>query len=263
MKPTPTKNKKETKVRIPRPKGTTYLIHNNEQKETIRRHVIKHYIDNNYLLNGAPASVTDVANYLDINATYIQQLINRYLKVQGRGYTNDDKDGTNMAKTAELARGVIFQALKKSQQASEIAGLQAAQLFQEQGGKYVPFLSSATNHAISNALSAHKGLLELAQALQPKQPTISILNNNQVAQSTHLTLGPSEAQKMVEEYTSQVGIGTPQHLQILAQNQDQSSWPDITSNVMAEKILEEGFMGKKAPKNKAATSISEAEIIEE
>jgi len=134
----------KTGMRVPRPLGLTYLSlqlqkENNQElkqklkKETQRR-IIQQYVANGMMLNNKLYSVNDIAQLLELPIIIVIREMNK--ATSSIAGLMDDMEGK------QFARGLISQALLKSLEYQALTEAQAKQLLHEQGGRYVPFLTS-------------------------------------------------------------------------------------------------------------------------
>lgn len=194
--------------RIPRPTGITQMVKSlnlsptrkkhKQLKERIQNKILYDYINNGYTICGKPYSLQELSVYLQIPTNKLQQRINDRLK---------DLQIIDIDNLENLSRALYNLALKGALVAQRTAEKQASVLAKNQGEKYVPFLSSALNTAISNQIGANKPLIDLLTKLVPSisagtGPTININNQNQQANITTedgKLLGTNEAVKLIDQ----------------------------------------------------------------
>ena len=162
----------KTGMRVPRPLGLTYLSlqlqkENNQElkqklkKETQRR-IIQQYVANGMMLNNKLYSVNDIAQLLELPIIIVIREMNK--ATSSIAGLMDDMEGK------QFARGLISQALLKSLEYQALTEAQAKQLLHEQGGRYVPFLTSEVNKAIGNLQGAQKPVLEIIKMITEANP---------------------------------------------------------------------------------------------
>lgn len=117
----------------------------------------------------------------------------------------------------ELARVALFGSFFGVQEAAHKASEQLSILASSQAQEYRPFISGEVNRALKNMLDSQKLMMEMAQMLQPKTPTISILNQNQMAVQNHAYLSPDGAQRLVEAKVQDMGLipGSDTHMALI------------------------------------------------
>ena len=157
------------------------------------------------------------------------------MKMATEIYGPDNMGGQHFLGHEKSARDIKFRLFSEIWQSSQLAGRQAAMLFQEQEGQYVPFLSSATNQALANHVQAIKATVDTLKALEPSQPNILI--NNNLTQQTVAMITPYEATKLIEEKVKGLGIGTEAHMAFLDEGLEGLNLPDIVANPTEETSL--------------------------
>lgn len=248
--PPPSKTRKDTIQNQPNTKTT------NRQLLTIvdvHKHVIKHYLANNFTIDGTFTSISGLAMYLGINEKTALGYINRYMTANDR-QLKPMMDGG-------LARVAIFGSFFGVQEAAHKASEQLSILASSQAGEYRPFISGEVNRAVKNLLDSQKLVMEMANMLQPKQPTIAITNQNNMAVQNHAYLSPDGAQKMIEAKVQDMGLmpGSDAQLALIGPtmgfgNSDDgheglpglTSLPNIIANSAQEDELKAHIMKRRA-----------------
>lgn len=233
-------------IRQPRIKGLTEVAqkeypNQQQRKKAIQRSIIRHYVTHNYTIDGRYMDITQVCDMIGMNEIELLGITNRYLEVTGNTLQKVNQE--------KLARVLISRAIFGVQGAAHASLEQLSILASSQNGEYRPFISGEVNRAIKNVLDSQKMVLEMAQSLMPKTPTISILNQNNQATVNHAYLGPDEAQKLIEAKTEQMGIkpGSEAHLQLLSGTSYQGqSLPGIIATSQDEEAFIAHTLKKRA-----------------
>lgn len=208
------KQRKYQMKRIPRPQGITQLLHYYSKDNNLHANVIeayvRQYVQNGYTINLQYYSIYEVSCILKVREEVVQMYINKYLKMAA-GYRGWEED-------FRLASDIKFQALKKSLEAIHKASEQLSLLQSSQGDGYKPFISSEVNKAIKVYIDSTKNAADIASTFEPKQATISILNQGQIGTLNTLILTPEMAQKAIESQlkTSNFQLGSEAHLSLIS-----------------------------------------------
>lgn len=236
--------------RIPRPQGLTNILsmyHNHQaDKENVVQYIVRHYIQSNYTINGTFYSLLELSNLTQVPESVLQAYINKY-------YENMELLGTNgsqLEAQQAWARGVQKMALNLGLEGTHLAREQLLTLRLSQNGQYQPFMSKELNQAIKNYLDSAKTISEMAKSLQPSQPTISILNQQNQAMASHALLGPDEANRVIEaklKETKGFEIGSDGHIQYLLNSGSlNSQLPEVVATFHQEEELMAQEVAKKA-----------------
>lgn len=151
--------------RIPRPYGLTikaiHLNKENNNKEIIKleleQFILNHYLLNDYKLNDTYLTYNQLALYLNLP---IDILMQRILEIQNRYNKIQNIEGLNSKTSA-----IIFSHFQKTAEVHQMAHIQASMLMAQQGGNYVPFLTTEANKAISNLTALLKPQQEFAKMM--------------------------------------------------------------------------------------------------
>lgn len=241
-----------SKQRIPRIQGLTYLDKSN--KKQVKKHILLHYIQNNFTINGVYMNLQQVANYIQVPMKEVmidfQRLTDVINKRLGK-LINED-----------TASGVIFQAQMGAWQTYHQATEQLNLLALSQNGQYQAFMSKEVNSAMSNVIQSMKLIADMAKLIQPTKPTVNVINNNNQAMISATYVGPDEALKLVEAQvakSAQLQLGSEAHIRLLEASN--SLYPDSIPNILSNAQSEEAIMAQtiKARSQKEADELSAME----
>jgi len=186
-------------MRQPRPLGTTNLSiqYRNEEdsnkKELLinrmRKILISQYVSNGMEINNRQVTINEYAGFLGISSLELLSTMNKELVKIGKFF--DGPDGN------QLARATFLKAIFGALETQSLAISQSRILSQEQGQRYVPFLSGELNRAIANQISSFRPITDLLKLLNDN-PTTSILIQTNQNTNTNQYITPLEATKLLE-----------------------------------------------------------------
>lgn len=114
------------------------------------------------MLNNRVYSVNDLALLLNTPVVAVVHQMNKAM-VQLSDLMND-KEGK------QFARGLISSAALKGLEIQALTEAQAKLLLAEQGGRYVPFLTTEANKALGNLINAQKPILDIIKLIVEANP---------------------------------------------------------------------------------------------
>lgn len=221
----------KTKLRIPRPFGTTQLLHEYHKMEPgddkdlmlnkIRNMILHQWTLNNGNICGNHYSLNQLAMFLNVNQEYIQD----YLKDQVINNRLWDSE-----KQQEILQGLMGTQLSwvledRMQIMNQFEILKASQ-----GGKYTPFISAEVNKTLKLLLESSTSMQSLFRTLTGGGGTTNNFFtqiNNQDNQ-TNQGISYEEALEIIEE--QQKALPQPDRLsnaQLIEQKYDLSDLPKV------------------------------------
>lgn len=236
------------------------MFHNNQlDNTTIVQYVTKVYIQNNYTLLGVFYSLAELATILKIPDSVLQAYINKYYETWEITNGMDSYDA--------MARGVGKMALFGALESAHMARKQLLTLDLSQNGQYQPFISSEVNKAIKNTMDGWSTVANLAEKLQPRGPSIQILNQNNQATQVHATITPTEAMKIVEAKMKDnpvFQVGSSAHVEYLlaSPNLATSDIPEVVATMAGEAAVAAKVAKKKRAIEEEELSAQEAKDLE-
>jgi len=193
---------KEVPLRHPRPLGLTLMAKaynqnpNPEEKQKIKEEIIRntiiHYIMNGFRLDRKEMNLTQLTRYLKADGIYIEEQFSKELARQGNLLLDEGEKG-------QLTRVILKIALKKGLEIQAQAGTQYELLMAQQGGEYVPFLTSSANQALANLINSQKPIHDLIKVLSDKGPNsiwVNINANSGIQNNQYITA--KEANEMIQ-----------------------------------------------------------------
>jgi hypothetical protein len=155
--------------RVPRPQGTTIqckmAFHTQSQSPTynlttIRRNLLNQYFINNQTINGRYMTIDEVAYYLGMSGLEVVRTMNKVV-----GYMAGISENTGLEDLKGVIRAISFGLVKNALNGTQLAQRQALNLYNLQGGRYVPYLTGEANRAIANLSGADSNQRETLKLL--------------------------------------------------------------------------------------------------
>ena len=176
--------------RIPRPKGTTELSNQYHQGnitlDDIHNHIITHYINTDYRLNGIKLNLEQFTMITNIPIAKVYPYILQSQQLQYNFLDDQDKQRLY----GELLNSILNWSLKDRLAVEQ----HVATLLSSQGNSYKPFISGEVTKALKLMLDSNASMLQVHQRFFGQNaPTITI-NNTQVQNS----LSVSDAHMMIQ-----------------------------------------------------------------
>ena len=179
--------------KIPRPKGTTELsnlynkTNNDNDYQNLKNHIIKHYINTDYKLNGIKLNLEQFCIITNIPSHEVYPFILNEQKLLYNFMDPEDK-----AKLfRELLNGILMGSLKDRLAVEQ----HVAVLLESQGTSYKPFISGEVSKAMKLLLDSNNQMLNVHQRFFGQgAPNIQINNIGNVQNS----LSVSEAHMLIQ-----------------------------------------------------------------
>ena len=176
--------------RIARPKGITELCNQYHQGnitiDDIHNHIITHYINTDYRLNGIKLNLEQFTMITNIPIAKVYPYILQSQQLQYNFLDQEDKQRLY----GELLNSVLNWSLKDRLAVEQ----HVATLLSSQGNSYKPFISGEVTKALKLMLDSNASMLQVHQRFfGTNAPTITI-NNTQVQNS----LSVSDAHMMIQ-----------------------------------------------------------------
>lgn len=195
-----------SKLRIPRPIGITMLSMQCNSikdpntfkitKNKLIDHYINTYIAQGYKVNGLTVDINTISNHLGITQFDMFKRISRLWKIMGQGLNDQDslKDTYN---------GIIAILLQTNLEDRGRIVTQYETLNNEQGTRYVPFLSSTLNQTLKLLLESQAATVNILKAISPNGtgPNITINNENKAIGQQANSFTINEAINLLEAST--------------------------------------------------------------
>ena len=169
-------------MRTPRPMGTTELArhlqsstqnteHYNEQRNNLYEHVIRHYINTNFMYCNKSINIETFSHYIQVEPTLIHNMIIHIGQLQYKLHKDKDKE--------DLFGGLIFYALNGALSDRSSALQHASILLNAQGQTYKPFISAEVTRALKLNQEANAQVLNVLSKFVGTQGPIININNKQ------------------------------------------------------------------------------------
>lgn len=180
--------------RIARPKGTTELCNQynngNITIDDIHNHIITHYINTDYRLNGIKLNLEQFTMITNIPISKVYPYILQTQQLQYNFLDQEDKQRLY----GDLLNGILNWSLKDRLAVEQ----HVATLLQSQGNSYKPFISGEVTKALKLMLDSNASMLQVHQRFFGQNaPTITINNNN-----VQNTLSVSDAHMLIQSNQS-------------------------------------------------------------
>ena len=171
--------------RQPRPMGLTELSlryqqsPNTENKQLLIKHLIKHWITNNFNLNNQHLSIDQLSYITNIDTHTIIQEINR----QSKGLMDlTDKESLGNTVRALLSLSIRHALTDRGLIAQQLSILKASQ-----GNGYKAFISGEVNKTLDLLMKSSQNILHTTKALMPSGGTsINIFNHTETTTQNYI-----------------------------------------------------------------------------
>lgn len=169
-------------MRTPRPMGTTELaraLHLSTQKTeeyeqnkmNLYKHIIRHYINTNFMYCHKNISIETFSHYIQVEPTLIHNMIIEIGQLQWKMHRDSDKE--------DLFGGLIFYALNGALSDRSSALQHASILLSAQGQTYKPFISAEVTRALKLNQEANAQVLNVLSKFVGTQGPVININNQQ------------------------------------------------------------------------------------
>ena len=209
--------------RIPRLKGLTLSLmqahsHSNQElMKEIKHNLIESWITSGMTIDNKLMNVQQLSQYLNIPTTAILIRMKGAMERFGN-WLKDDK-------LQERTRAIFSQAFFGALEIQALTKEQVYMLRAEQGGQYVPFLTSEMNKALTNLINSNRPITDLLGILKPNTTIIPHSPADGVSNTHAVT--PDEAIRIVRDHTKSV-LEDPDTLDaVWSEMGQQEALPDV------------------------------------